>query len=186
MHQPLRSRSAYCCFRLWFSSRTTSPHSAARIFSRLASASSRVSRSTSARHCSTVSPHPAPPAAIAPLSLPLPSPPPPPPPPPRRMSREPRRRRENVAPPPPPLGGVPRRLQIVWKQINKNINIWMSIRKYPKRVVIILILIIITRDTRLVPRDALSDATLSSLCSCLSVCCSAYSPASGRPPCPQP
>lgn len=69
------SRSAYCCFRLWFSSRTTSPHSAARIFSRLASASSRLRRSTSARHCSAVSPHPAPPAAIAPPSLPLPSPP---------------------------------------------------------------------------------------------------------------
>lgn len=59
------SRSAYCCFRVWFSSSTTSPHSAARIFSRVASPSSCVSRSTSDRYCSTVSPRSPPPAAIA-------------------------------------------------------------------------------------------------------------------------
>lgn len=64
------SRSPHCCLSLWFSSSTTSPHSAARIFSRLASTSSRLRRSTSARHCSAVSTHPAPPAAIVPLSSP--------------------------------------------------------------------------------------------------------------------
>lgn len=60
------SSSAYLCFSAWFSSNTTKPHSAARIFSRLASASSCASLSTSARYCSTVSPHP-PSAAILPV-----------------------------------------------------------------------------------------------------------------------
>lgn len=61
------SSSAYLCFSAWFSSRTTKPHSAARIFSRLASASSCASLSTSARYCSTDSPHP-PSAAIVPVA----------------------------------------------------------------------------------------------------------------------
>lgn len=65
------SSSPHCCLSLWFSSRTTSPHSAARIFSRLASTSSRLRRSTSARQCCAVSTHPAPPAAITPLSCPV-------------------------------------------------------------------------------------------------------------------
>lgn len=61
------SSSTCFCFSAWFSSRTTNPHSAARIFSRFASANSCVSRSTSARYCSTDSPRPPPSAAIAPV-----------------------------------------------------------------------------------------------------------------------